>query len=151
MAEIKTVLDDSDDRGRDIDTHVLNEKAQAYRDQFNAEMAERKLAEMPPEDKEDVAEVALPPDTEFELQPNLESPTGGFVMRPQSRVAPAVPDVDVEEKKTSRYPDWTTDLPGMQILGGGRDGVAQLFNSIQDVGNSALGREDAAAGEGWGM
>jgi len=23
MAEIKTVLDDSDDRGRDIDTHVL--------------------------------------------------------------------------------------------------------------------------------
>ena len=64
-----TVLDDSDDRGRDIDTHVLNEKAQRYRDQFNAEMAERKLAEMPPEDKEDVAEVALPPETEFELQP----------------------------------------------------------------------------------
>ena len=150
MAEIKTVLDDSDDRGRDIDTHVLSEKAQTYRDQFNAEMAERTLAEMPPEDKEDVAEVALPPETEFELQPNLESPTGGFVMRPQSRVAPAVPNVDVEEKKTSVFPAWTTDLPGMQILGGGRDGVAQFFNSMQDVGNAALGREDAAAGEGWG-
>ena len=109
MAEIKTVLDDSDDRGWDIDTHVLNEKAQRYRDQFNAEMAERTLAEMPPEDKEDVPEVALPPETEFELQPNLESPTGGFVMRPQSRVAPAVPDVDVEETKTSVFPDWTTD------------------------------------------
>mgnify|MGYP003978070049 FL=1 len=150
MAEITTVLDDSDDRGRDIDTHVLNEKAQTYRDQFNAEMAEHKLAEMPPEDEEDVAEVALPPETEFELQPNLESPTGGFVMRPQSRVAPAVPDEITIEIPSSKYPDWTTDLPGMQILGGGRDGVAQLFNSMQDVGNSALGREDAAAGEGWG-
>ena len=143
MAEIKTVLDDSDDRGGDIDKNMLDDKAQAYRDEFNAEKAELKLAEMPPEDKEDVPEVALPPETEFKLQPNLESPTGGFVMRPQSRVAPEVPDVILEMR--SHYPDWMTDLPGIQILGG-----AQLFNSMQDVGNSALGREDVAAGEGLG-
>lgn len=150
MAEIKTVLDDSDDRGVDIDSHVVEDKAQAYRDAFNAEMAERKLAEMPPEEKEDVSEVALPPETEFKLQPNLESPTGGFVMRPQSRVAPAVPDEITIEMPSSKYPDWTTDLPGIQILGGGRDGVAQFFNSLQDISNSALGREDVAAGEGLG-
>ena len=148
MAEINTVLDESDDRSDEIDANIVSDRANVHKLAFEAEMAGNKLADMSTEDKEDVSEVSLPPETEFGLQPDLGSPTGGFVMRPQSRVAPEVPDVILEMR--SHYPDWMTDLPGIQVLGGGRDGVAQLFNSVQDVGNSAFGNDDTEPGQGLG-
>jgi hypothetical protein len=145
MAETNHILEDSDDRGPEIDAHVLSEKTQAHMDRVKARQARRKLAEIPP-GEEDVSEVALPPETEFEITPDIESPTGSFVMRPQSRTAPMVSDEPKGREEVSQpsiFPDWTTDLPGMQVLGGGMDGVAQFFNSIQDVGNALVGAEDS--------
>ena len=140
--------DTSNDFGAYTDEGRLQDTTEANINAIRARQAEEQLAEI--DEAEDVGEVSVPGDNpEFVSDATNASPTGAISMRSSSKIVKAVPDGPVEKgRKTIDFGDTINDLPGMQALGGTVDGVAQFFNSIQDVGNFITGSEDSK--EQWG-
>ena len=137
------MTEDNNDFGAETDAARLQDQANARLLSIKAMQAEEHLAQI--DETEDVSEVSAPiQDTNFFTDVSKELPTGGMVMRPQSKVLPSVPDEpDQPGRPQFSLGDYMDDLPGIQALGGSLDGVAQLFNSLQDVGNFVTGSADS--------